>query len=310
MAQRRMFSLKIINSARFLKMPVSSQLLYFHLGLNADDDGIVEGYNVIKMTNCTEDDLKILVAKELVIVLNADLVSFITDWKEHNSIRPDRKIDSIYKELLLQMVTDVKLLESKPRADLKSRINTIKEDGQPMGNQRTSNGQHRLGKVRLGKYRLGKIKVGKYKTEIKKGKQKSFSSDSDEYRLSNFLCNYIKNNNKEAKEPNMQKWSKTFDLMIRLDNRDIEGIKKAIIFSQKNEFWYKNILSPDKLRKHYDTLVLQMKEPKYEKSKGKGQFVENCEARDYDFDELEKKLLAGKVEAKEMKTGINIYDYE
>jgi len=141
-------------------------------------------------------------------------------------------------------------------------------------------------------------------------KEKSFLSDSDEYRLSTFLWNYIKKNNKEAREANMQKWSKTFDLMLRLDDRDIEGIKKVIIFSQKNEFWYKNILSPDKLRKHYETLILQMKEPKYEKSKGKGQFVENCQARNYDFDDLEKKLLAGKVEVETTKVGINMADYE
>ncbi|MBZ9635619.1 hypothetical protein [Clostridium sp. FP1] len=167
MAQRRMFSLKIINSARFLKMPISSQLLYFHLGLNADDDGVVEGYNVIRMTNCTEDDLKILVAKELVIVLNADLVSFITDWQEHNLIRPDRKINSIYKDLLLQMVTEVKLLESKPRSNLKAK-KTINNSGQPLDDHWTTNGPHRLGKVRLVKGRLGKVKLGKFRLFLRK----------------------------------------------------------------------------------------------------------------------------------------------
>jgi len=59
MAQRRMFSKKIINSAKFLKMPVSTQCLYFHLGLNADDEGVVEGFNIMRMICATEDDLKI-----------------------------------------------------------------------------------------------------------------------------------------------------------------------------------------------------------------------------------------------------------
>ena len=67
MASRRMFSKRLINSARFLKMPISCQALYFHLGLNADDDGIVEAYNVIKTIGCTEDDLKVLVAKGFVV---------------------------------------------------------------------------------------------------------------------------------------------------------------------------------------------------------------------------------------------------
>jgi len=177
MAQRRMFSLKIINSARFLKMPVSSQLLYFHLGLNADDDGVVEGYNVIRMTNCTEDDLKILVAKELVIVLNLDLVSYITDWQEHNLIRPDRKIDSIYKNLLLQMVTEVKLLESKPRSDLKPK-KTVKSNGQQMDNHWTTIGLHRIGKVRIGKVRLDKVKLGKFRLILSKRKPIKVESNS------------------------------------------------------------------------------------------------------------------------------------
>lgn len=160
MASRRMFSLKVINSARFLKMPSSSQLLYFHLGLNADDDGVVEGYNIMRMISCTEDDLKILVAKGFIKVLNEDLVTYITDWREHNLIRSDRKIDSIYKKLLLQMVEEIKLLETRRRADLKSnKTQNIEENGQPVDNQLTPEGQHRLGKDRLGNDRLGKDRL-------------------------------------------------------------------------------------------------------------------------------------------------------
>jgi len=67
-------------------MPTSSQLLYFHLSLNADDDGVVEGYNVMRMINCTEDDLHILVDKKLIKILDEDLVTYITDWDEHRGI--------------------------------------------------------------------------------------------------------------------------------------------------------------------------------------------------------------------------------
>ena len=62
-------------------MPVSTQCLYFHLGLHADDDGIVEAYTIMNLVGATEDDLKILVAKEFVTVLNEDLVTYITEWK-------------------------------------------------------------------------------------------------------------------------------------------------------------------------------------------------------------------------------------
>lgn len=162
MAERRMFSKRIIGSARFLKMPISTQCLYFHLGLNADDDGIVEAYTTIKQIGATEDDLKVLVAKGFCTVLNEDLVTYITDWRENNKLRADRKIDSIYKDLLLQMVPDADVQQARRRADLKP----LAEDGRPLDVQGTSHGPHRLGKDRLGKdsyHTQGKVACGKLK---------------------------------------------------------------------------------------------------------------------------------------------------
>lgn len=138
MASRRMVSQKIIDSARFLKMPATSQNLYFHLICHADDDGVVEAFFILRMVGASEDDLKILVAKKFVVVLNEDLVSFVTDWLEHNKIRPDRKVNSIHQELLLLTIPDVVLIEPKKRADRRG----------------TSQGQPN---VRLGKDRLGKV---------------------------------------------------------------------------------------------------------------------------------------------------------
>lgn len=169
MAERRMFSKKIIDSARFLKMPISSQALYFHMGVRADDDGVVEGYNVMKMTGATEDDLKVLVAKGFVTVLNEDLVSYINDWGEHNLIRADRKVDSIYKDLLLQIVPDVQILESKQRSDVKKKQSN-QNIGQPMDVQWTTNGQSMDGEMsaqdRLGKDSIGEDRKGKDRLNI------------------------------------------------------------------------------------------------------------------------------------------------
>ncbi len=154
-----MFSQRIVESARFLKMPPSTQCLYFHLGIHADDDGVVEGYNVMKQTGSTEDDLKILAAKGLITVLNADLVTYINDWKENNRIRSDRKVDSIYRDLLIRMLPDIELQQSKARADTgkKTGIKAIEGNGRPVDNQWTSNGPHRLGKDRLGKDSINNI---------------------------------------------------------------------------------------------------------------------------------------------------------
>lgn len=168
MAIRRMFSKRVIESARFLKMPLSSQALYFHLGMKADDDGIVEAYPVVKMVGASEDDLKVLVSKGFVQVLTEDLVSYITDWTENNQIRADRKIDSIYKDLLLQINPEVKLIEKRPRADVLKRQMT--DDGQPMDVQWTTNGQPMdgIGKDRVVEDRLEEDRTVKDKTGKKK----------------------------------------------------------------------------------------------------------------------------------------------
>lgn len=119
-AERRMISKKIVESAKFIKMPASSQNLYFHLVLNADDDGVVEAFTVMNLIRANEDDLRVLVGKGFVQVLSEELVSYIVDWREQNKIRADRKVDSIYKELLLRVNPEAELLEMKDRSDMKS----------------------------------------------------------------------------------------------------------------------------------------------------------------------------------------------
>lgn len=148
MGDKRVISKTIIESAKFLKMPLSSQMLYIHLMLNADDDGIVEAYPVMQMTKASEDDLKVLHSKNFVFVLNEDLVSFIEDWRIHNSnLRADRKKDSIYKGLLLQLRPEIQLLEKRPRSDVKG----VKKSGQSMDGPWTDNGPPKITKDNITK---------------------------------------------------------------------------------------------------------------------------------------------------------------
>ena len=144
MAERRMFAKSIVESGRFLRMPVSAQALYFHLGINADDDGIVEAYPVMTLIKSAEDDLRVLAAKGYIKVLNQDLVVMVMDWKENNYIRPDRYHPSIYKDLKLKITTD-----GIPDD------NQMSTSGIPDDNQVTTDGRPRLGKDRLGKVSLG-----------------------------------------------------------------------------------------------------------------------------------------------------------
>lgn len=102
MAERRMFAKSVIGSGKFLRMPPTSRLLYYDLGMAADDDGVVEAFSVMRMTGATEDDLRVLVSKGFVKVLNDELVILINDWKVNNLIKNDRYKPSIYKDLLVQ----------------------------------------------------------------------------------------------------------------------------------------------------------------------------------------------------------------
>lgn len=103
MAERRMFAKSVIGSARFLRMPPTSRLLYYDLGMQADDDGVVEAFAVMRTTGATEDDLKVLATKEFITVLNEDLVTHITDWRRNNLIKNDRYRPSIYNDLLVRI---------------------------------------------------------------------------------------------------------------------------------------------------------------------------------------------------------------
>lgn len=115
MAQRRMFSKTITNASQFLMMPSSSQNLYFHLGMNADDDGFCEHFTIMRMTDSKPDDLKILQAKNFINVFD-DRVLIISDWKENNYLRADRytpsKYLSIYKEEIARLSSGIPVVDN------------------------------------------------------------------------------------------------------------------------------------------------------------------------------------------------------
>src|SRR5262245_15096696 len=104
MAQRRMFSSQIVTSDDFLEMPLTSQSLYFHLGMSADDDGFVSPRKILRMTGAGEDDFKVLVAKRFVIPFNSGVI-VITHWKQNNYLRNDRYTPTIYKDEMARLST-------------------------------------------------------------------------------------------------------------------------------------------------------------------------------------------------------------
>jgi len=95
MAQRRMFSKEITNSSDFQMMSPSAQALYFHIGMNADDDGFCEVFTIVRMTESKPDDLRALHERGLVYLIDSK-VGIVKDWHTNNDIRTDRYTRSKY----------------------------------------------------------------------------------------------------------------------------------------------------------------------------------------------------------------------
>lgn len=107
MAQRRMFNKAVTNNDNFLEMPDSSQNLYFHLSMNADDDGFVDNWkSIMRMTGHKEDDLKVLILKNYVIPFESGVI-VIRHWRLNNYLQKDRIVPTNYKEEKASLKTDV-----------------------------------------------------------------------------------------------------------------------------------------------------------------------------------------------------------
>lgn len=98
MAQKRMFSLQVVDTDQFLDMPSTSQLLYFHLGMRGDDDGFVASpRRVARLAGCNDDDMRILIAKGFIIPFESGVI-VLSHWNINNTLKNDRYHETIYRE--------------------------------------------------------------------------------------------------------------------------------------------------------------------------------------------------------------------
>lgn len=165
MAERRMMAKSVIETDHFMDMPMSSQCLYFHLLLRADDDGFITSpRRIMREVGCHEDDMKLLVAKNYIIPFDSGVI-VIKHWKIHNFIRSDRYTPTHCDERAQVELTKKKIYELKtPDVDVLTTstgtsgmtcgIPTGIPTGTPVGNQAVTG---RDTQVRLGKVRLGKV---------------------------------------------------------------------------------------------------------------------------------------------------------
>jgi hypothetical protein len=144
MAQKRMFSNKITSTDFFLEMPLTSQALYFHLNMDADDDGFVGSpKKIMRMLGSTKNDFDLLLAKNFIIEFDSG-ICVITHWLIHNTLRKERYHPTVY-------TNEYKSL-------------SISENKSYNGNQMATVGCHSIDKIRLDKISIDKGTSGDAKT--------------------------------------------------------------------------------------------------------------------------------------------------
>ncbi|MHC3646335.1 DnaD domain protein, partial [Streptococcus suis] len=152
MAQRRMFSKEITTSDHFVDMPQSTQLLYFHLGMEADDEGFIGNARMLSRAyGANSDDLKLLQAKGFIIIFESG-VTVVKDWNLNNQIRKDRLKPTIYQA--------EKSLLTLDNAGVYQFDNQMTTKPQPNDNQMPTKCPHRLGKDSIGKDSIGEQQLG------------------------------------------------------------------------------------------------------------------------------------------------------
>lgn len=169
MADRRMFSKTIIDSDAFLDMPLSTQALYFHLSMRADDEGFVNNpKRITRLVNATDDDYKLLIAKRFIIPFQSG-VTVIKHWRIHNYIQKDRFKPTVYKDELAMLevkengaytVPDTSCIQSGYSMDTKCIQGVSSMDTERIQDGYSSDTQDSIGKYSIEKGSIGENSIG------------------------------------------------------------------------------------------------------------------------------------------------------
>lgn len=246
MAERRMFAKTIIDSDAFLDMPQSSQLLYFHLSMRADDEGFINNpKSIMRNVRCTEEDIIQLINKKFIIPFESGIV-VIKHWKIHNYIAKDRFKPTKYQDE-----------KSELALDENNSYTTCIQNVDKMDTQ------DRLGKDRLGKDRLEEKSKPKINyqlvadmyndicisfprlTTLSDARKKSIKARFNTYTIEQFEELFTKAEASDfLKGGNDRNWQANFDWLIKdsnfakvLDgNYDNKPQKTPKPTEQKNEY--------------------------------------------------------------------------
>lgn len=248
MAERRMFAKTIIDSDAFLDMPLSTQSLYFHLSMRADDDGFINNPKKIqRMVGCGDDDLKLLMAKRFILVFDSGVI-VIKHWKIHNYIRNDRYKPTLYQEEKAELAEKNSKAYTFKTEVIESENNLGIPDDNRMGYQMDT-------QVRLGKDRL-----------VKDKKKNSVEPSSTMPELFEKVWKTYpkKTNKKKAREQFLKKFKTEEDL-----EPFKKGYKDYLAYIKLNDWYHPQELfrwiRDDRYNDEYD-LSQTNKQPAYSKA--------------------------------------------
>lgn len=214
MANRRMFSLDVVDTDMFLDLPISSQALYFHLGMRADDDGFISSpKRITSMVGANQDDLKLLIVKGFVISMDGGII-VIRHWKQNNYIQADRYKKTVYQEQIALLGVVNGIYESDTTC-----IQTVSE----------MEAQDRLGKDSIGKVNIDyQLIADMYNntcvsfpklTKLSEKRKKAIKARLNTYNIDDFKKLFeMAESSSFLKGQNNRNWSATFDWLIQDGN--------------------------------------------------------------------------------------------
>ena len=295
-----MFSKDVIDTDNFLEMPATTQVLYFHLSMRADDDGFVSNpKRILRLTGCSEDDLKILYAKKFIIPFESG-VCVIRHWKIHNYIQKDRYNKTIYHDELdkltvlengmyemvdTECIQDVSISDTQVRLgkDSLGKVSQVK-DSLELGEYRKEKGLTVTKKQGVQMYDKSTPELEK-ELELNKEKdiphstnadtQSKKQEDSESMKQARFLSQFLFDECRRIDEKfgigkdrvTVDRWAKDIEKLIRIDKRTFYEVKEVIAWAKSHHFWTANIMSGVKLREQFPRLYTQMRKEKQDEEK-------------------------------------------
>lgn len=283
MANRRMVNIRIIDSDHFLELPLSSQALYFHLLMRADDDGFINNPKRIqRLIGGSEDDFKLLIAKKYILTFDSGVI-VIKHWRMHNYIKPDRYHETeckIEKSMLFEDQNKAYSLE-EPQC---IQNGTILEPGR----------NPRLGKVRLGKDSLNNNILPEQAGQPKQENDNQ-ASDETSYQGAREFTMLIKDGEYVVTEKTIREFEKLYpDLDVVHELRKIKAWCINNPSRRKTKRGMSRFIN-GWMNRAYVQFVQEPKEREAARQ-SRPPVQHNFEQRDYDFKDLEAQLLKKQLE--------------